>query len=66
MAGNRVEEFNDVAISARCKQQGMAWTAGGVEALARLRAAKGNGELRTFRRRGELPAWQEPQLQQAA
>jgi Uncharacterised protein family (UPF0236) len=65
-ASNRVEKFNDHAISARCKHQGMAWTEQGVEALARLQAAKRNGELTLWRRRGELPTWQEPQLQQAA
>ena len=66
IASNRVEKFNDQAISVRCKHQGMAWTAEGVEALARLQAAQRNGELVHFRKRGELPAWQEPQLQQAA
>jgi Uncharacterised protein family (UPF0236) len=66
IASNRVEKFNDQAISARCKQQGMAWTPEGVEALARLQAARRNGELTHFRSRGELPCWQEPQLQQAA
>jgi hypothetical protein len=66
IASNRVEKFNDQAISARCKHQGMAWTPEGVEALARLQAAKRNEELDHFRRRGELPAWQEPQLLQAA
>jgi Uncharacterised protein family (UPF0236) len=66
IASNRVEKFNDQAIAARCKHQGMAWTAEGVEALARLQAADRNGELAYFRRRRELPAWCEPQLQQAA
>ena len=66
IASNRVEKFNDHAISARCKHQGMAWTQEGVEALARLQAADRNGELTHFRRRGELPGWREPQLQQAA
>jgi hypothetical protein len=66
IASNRVEKFHDQAISARCKHQGMAWTAQGVEALARLQAADRNGELTHFRRRGDLPGWHEPQLQQAA
>lgn len=66
IASNRVEKFNDQAISARCKHQGMAWTAQGVEALARLQAARRNGELAHFRKRAELPAWREPPLQQAA
>jgi hypothetical protein len=46
--------------------QGMAWTPEGVEALPRLQAADRNSELGQFRKRGELPAWQEPQVQQAA
>lgn len=66
VASNRVEKFNDHAISARCKHRGMAWTPEGVEALARLQAADHNGELGDFRRRGELPCWREPQFQQAA
>jgi Uncharacterised protein family (UPF0236) len=66
IASNRVEKFNDQAISARCKHQGMAWTVEGVEALARLQAAKRNGELNHFRRRAELPAWRGPPLHQAA
>jgi hypothetical protein len=66
IASNRVEKFNDQAISARCKHQGMAWTAEGVEALARLQAAKRNGELNHFRSRGELPSWSEPPLHLAA
>ena len=66
IASNRVEKFNDQAISARCKHQGMAWTRDGVEALARLQAASRNGELELFRERGQLPAWQDPTLQQAA
>lgn len=41
---NRVEKFNEQAISARCKHQGMAWTEEGVEALARLQAANRDGE----------------------
>jgi hypothetical protein len=66
IASNRVEKFNDQAISVRCKHQGMAWTEQGVEALARLQAAKRNGELTHFRRRGDLLGWHEPQIQQAA
>lgn len=66
IASNRVEKLNDLAISARCKHQGMAWTAEGVEALARLQVARRNGELDHFRRRAELPRWREAQLQQAA
>ena len=29
IASNRVEKFNDWSVSARCKHQGMEWTAGG-------------------------------------
>src|SRR4029077_9059626 len=65
IASNRVEKFNDHAISARCKHQGMAWTAEGVEALARLQAAKRNGEVGLFRSQGAPPSWHEPQLVQA-
>jgi hypothetical protein len=65
IASNRVEKFNDHAISVRCKHQGMAWTEEGVEALARLQAAKRNDELSHFRKKGGLPMWQEPTLQQA-
>jgi hypothetical protein len=38
-------------------RQEIAWTAEGVEALARLQAAQRNGEQAHFRKRGELPAW---------
>src|SRR5262245_54949187 len=66
VASNRVEKFNDQAISARCKHQGMAWTADGVEALARLQDARRSSDTTHFRRRGDLPGWREPQLNQAA
>ena len=66
IASNRVEKFNDQAISVRCKHQGMAWTEEGVEELARLQAARRNGELDLFRTQGELPSWHEPPLIQAA
>ena len=57
IASNRVEKFNDWSVSARCKHQGMEWTAGGVLALASLEAARRNGELPTWRADHRLPRW---------
>jgi hypothetical protein len=56
IASTRVEKFNDWAVSARCKHQGMSWTSQGVVALAALGAARENGELDAWRRDGVLPA----------
>jgi hypothetical protein len=55
IASTRVEKFNDWAISARCKHQGMSWSSEGVLALASLETARRNGELETWRRQGILP-----------
>jgi hypothetical protein len=66
IASTRVEKFNDWAVSARCKHQGMDWTAEGVGALAALEAARRNGELQAWRKTGRLPRWQAPELAQAA
>ena len=55
IASTRVEKFNDWAVSARCKHQGMSWTPQGVLALAALEAARCNGELDRWRRDRELP-----------
>src|SRR4051794_5066524 len=55
IASTRVEKFNDWAVSARCKHQGMSWSPGGVLALAALEAARRNGELDEWRRVGALP-----------
>jgi hypothetical protein len=55
IASTRVEKFNDWAVSARCKHQGMSWTPQGVLALAALEAARRNGELATWRRDRVLP-----------
>jgi hypothetical protein len=55
IASTRVEKFNDWAISARCKHQGMSWSSQGVVALAVLEAARENGELDAWRRDGVLP-----------
>ena len=55
IASTRVEKFNDWAVSARCKLQGMSWTPQGVLALAALEAARCNGELDRWRRDRELP-----------
>jgi Uncharacterised protein family (UPF0236) len=55
IASTRVEKFNDWAVSARCKHQGMSWSPRGVLALAALEAARRNGELDTWRRERALP-----------
>jgi hypothetical protein len=55
IASTRVEKFNDWAVSARCKHQGMSWSPGGVLALAALEAARRNGELDAWRRDRALP-----------
>jgi hypothetical protein len=55
IASTRVEEFNDWAVSDRCKHRGMSWSPQGVLALAALEAARRNGELDRWRQDGELP-----------
>jgi hypothetical protein len=55
IASTRVEKYNDWAVSARCKHQGMTWSPQGVLALAALEAARRNGELDDWRRDGALP-----------
>jgi hypothetical protein len=55
IASTRVEKFNDWAVSARCKHQGMSWSPQGVLALAALEAARRNGELDQWRRVRALP-----------
>ncbi len=55
IASNRVEKYNDWAVSARCKHQGMSWSPQGVLALASLEAARRNGELDEWRRDRVLP-----------
>jgi hypothetical protein len=55
IASTRVEKFNDWAVSARCKHQGMSWSPQGVLALAALEAARRNGELADWRRDRTLP-----------
>jgi Uncharacterised protein family (UPF0236) len=55
IASTRVEKFNDWAVSARCKHQGMSWSPQGVLALAALEAARRNGELDRWRQDRELP-----------
>jgi Uncharacterised protein family (UPF0236) len=55
IASTRVEKYNDWAVSARCKHQGMSWSPQGVLALAVLEAARRNGELEEWRQDGELP-----------
>jgi len=55
IASTRVEKYNDWAVSARCKHQGMSWSPQGVLALATLEAARRNGELDEWRRDHTLP-----------
>jgi Uncharacterised protein family (UPF0236) len=55
IASTRVEKYNDWAVSARCKHQGMSWSPQGVLALAVLEAARRNGELDSWRRDHALP-----------
>jgi hypothetical protein len=55
IASTRVEKYNDWAVSARCKHQGMSWSPQGVLALAVLEAARRNGELEDWRRDRVLP-----------
>jgi hypothetical protein len=54
IASTRVEKYNDWAVSARCKHQGMSWTPQGVLSLAALEAARRNGELDDWRRNHAL------------
>jgi hypothetical protein len=55
IASTRVEKYNDWAVSARCKHQGMSWSPQGVLALAVLEAARRNGELNAWRGDHVLP-----------
>ncbi len=55
IASTRVEKYNDWAVSARCKHQGMSWSPKGVLALAAMEAARRNGELDDGRRHRVLP-----------
>jgi hypothetical protein len=55
IASTRVEKYNDWAVSARCKHQGMSWSPKGVLALAAMEAARRNGELDDWRRDRVLP-----------
>ena len=58
IASIRVEKYNDWAVSARCKHQGMSWSPQGVLALAAPEAARRNGELDAWRRDRCVPgAW---------
>jgi hypothetical protein len=67
IASTRVEKYNDWAVSARCKHQGMSWSPQGVLALAAMEAARRNGELEEWRRVRTLPGWPLPEpIRQAA
>jgi hypothetical protein len=66
IASTRVEKWNDWAVSARCKHQGMSWSPQGVLALAALEATRRNGELDEWRRVGMLPERPLPELARPA
>ena len=55
IASTRVEKYNDWAVSAGCKHQGMSWSPQAVLALAVLEAAQRNDELDAWRRDRVLP-----------
>ena len=61
IASTRVEKYNDWAVSARCKNQGMSWSPQGVLALAALEAARRNCELDAWRRDRALPEHRIPE-----
>ena len=61
IASNRVEKFNDWAVSERCKHRGMSWSPQGVLALAALEAARRNGDLEAWRRDHMLPVRKLPE-----
>ncbi len=61
IASNRVEKWNDWAVSDRCKRRGMSWQETGVLSLAAFQAARRNEELDIWRAEGNLPAWRVPQ-----
>lgn len=54
IASNRVEKWNDWAVSNRCKRRGMSWTEEGVLSLATHESADRNNELKPWRRTHEL------------
>ncbi len=54
IASNRVEKWNDWAVSNRCKRRGMSWTSDGVLSLATHEAAERNDELLSWRAKHEL------------
>jgi hypothetical protein len=61
IASNRVEKWNDWAVSDRCQRRGMSWAETGVLSLAVFQAARYNGELETWRAERQLPAWRMPE-----
>jgi len=61
IASTRVEKYNDWAVTARCKNQGMSWSPPGVLALAAMEAARHNGELDAWRLDSALPEHRLPE-----
>ena len=66
IASNRVEKWNDWAVSDRCKRRGMSWVKEGVMALALRKAARHNGELDDWQKTRTLPDWRVPQSAETA
>ena len=66
IASNRVEKWNDWAVSERCKRRGMSWVKEGVMALALRKAARHNGELDDWQNTRTLPDWRVPQSAETA
>jgi hypothetical protein len=66
IASNRVEKWNDWAVSERCKRRGMSWVKKGVMALALRKAARHNGELDDWQKTRTLPDWRVPQSAETA
>jgi len=66
IASNRVEKWNDWAVSDRCKRRGMSWVKKGVMALALRKAARRNGELDDWKKTRTLPNWRVPQSTETA
>jgi hypothetical protein len=61
ITSNRVEKFNDWAVSERGKEHGMSWMPESVISLAAMEAARQNGERDQWWRDQEFPEWEFPE-----
>lgn len=66
MPSNRVEKFNNWAVSDRCQGHGMSWVPHGVISLAALEAARQNREWAGWWPDRSLPAWKFPEPPEGA